>query len=218
LFIGHYAVALAAKSAAPRTSLGTLFAAAQLVDLIWPIFLLLGIEHVRIAPGITAFTPLDFYDYPWTHSLLMVCVWGVLFGGGYYALRRAARPAVVVGLLVVSHWVLDLIVHRPDLPLVPGGTTRLGLGLWSSVTGTVIVESLLFVAGLAIYVRFTRPVNKVGMLAFWSLIAFLIVIDILNLTSPPPPSTKALAWGAIARWLLPFWAGWADGRRTIHEL
>src|SRR6266852_7412816 len=121
MFIGHNALAFAAKRVAPKTSLGILTAAVMLVDLIWPIFLLLGIEHVRIEPGATKFTPLDFYDYPWTHSLLMGIVWGIAFGLIYWAITRYGRGAIIVALGVVSHWILDLIVHRPDLPLWPNG-------------------------------------------------------------------------------------------------
>ena len=129
MFIGHYAVALGAKKAAPRVSLGTLLLASQFIDLLWPIFLLLGLEHVRIAPGNTVFTPLDFYDYPISHSLLAVLGWSVGFGLVYYAVRRSGRNALILGAIVLSHWVLDFISHRPDLPLIPGMETRVGLGL-----------------------------------------------------------------------------------------
>ena len=123
MFIGHFAVALGAKKAAPKVSLGTLIMAAQFVDLLWPIFLLLGIEHVRINPGDTAYTPLDFYDYPVSHSLLTGIGWAIVFGAVYYAIRRSARNAWILAACVLSHWLLDLIVHRPDLPLVPGVKT-----------------------------------------------------------------------------------------------
>src|SRR4029077_11692973 len=130
MFIGHNAVAFAAKRAAPRTSLGTLTAAVMFLDLLWPIFLLLGIEHVRIEIGATIFTPLDFYDYPWTHSLTMATAWGVAFGVVYWLKTKYARGAVVIAVCVVSHWILDLIVHRPDLPLWPGGP-KFGFGIWN---------------------------------------------------------------------------------------
>src|SRR3989339_1594487 len=120
MFIGHYAVALAAKKGAPKASLGTLFIAAQLVDLLWPLFLLLGLEHVKIDPGNTAITPLNFNDYPLSHSLLMSIVWSLLFGGVYYLIKRNKKTSVILGLCVFSHWVLDFITHRPDLPLAPG--------------------------------------------------------------------------------------------------
>jgi membrane-bound metal-dependent hydrolase YbcI (DUF457 family) len=135
MFIGHFGVALAGKRAAPKTSLGTLILAAQFLDLLWPVFLLLGIEHVEIAPGITRVSAMNFTDYPISHSLLMALVWSALVGGVYYGLRRDRRAAWVVAALVLSHWVLDFIVHRPDLPLWPGGQARAGLGLWNSWPG-----------------------------------------------------------------------------------
>jgi hypothetical protein len=114
MFIGHFALGFGAKRWAPAVSLGTLFLAAQFVVLLWPTLLLLGIEHVRVVPGITAFTPLDFTHYPVSHSLLAGVGWGIALGGGYALLRRNRRAAVVIGLLVLSHWMLDFVTHRPD--------------------------------------------------------------------------------------------------------
>ncbi len=119
MFIGHFAVGFAAKRVAPRVSLGTLVLSVQLLDLIWPIFLILGIEHVRIDPGNTAFTPLDFYDYPISHSLVTAIGWGALVGIVYFVLRRYALGAWVLAAGVVSHWVLDVISHRADMRPVP---------------------------------------------------------------------------------------------------
>src|SRR2546430_7498580 len=161
MFIGHFGVALAAKKAAPRTSLGTLILAAQFIDLLWPIFLLLGLEHVRTAPGITKVSPFDFYDYPISHSLLMVVVWSVVLGGLYYAFRRYTRGAWWIALAVLSHWLLDFIVHRPDLPLWPGGP-RVGLGLWNLPPVAVVLELALFAAGVGLYLRATRPRGPAG--------------------------------------------------------
>ncbi len=157
MFIGHIAVALGAKKAAPKVSLGTLIMAAQFVDLLWPIFLLLGVEHVRINPGDTAYTPLDFYDYPVSHSLLTGVGWAIVFGLVYYAIRRSARNAWILAACVISHWLLDLVVHRPDLPIVPGLKTYVGLGLWNSVPATVIVEGALFVVGIVFVLALYHP-------------------------------------------------------------
>lgn len=156
MFLGHYAAALAAKKISPRTSLGTFVLAAQFVDLLWPLLLLLGVEHVRIDPGNTAVTPLDFYDYPISHSLAGAVLWSAVLGLIYFLVRRSRRGAVVVGLCVASHWLLDFLTHRPDLPLAFGGEIRLGAGLWNSVTATIAVESGLFVAGIALYLDATR--------------------------------------------------------------
>jgi len=136
MFIGHHAVAFAAKKVARKSSLGALFLSAQFLDLLWPIFLLLEIEHVPIDPGNTAFTPLDFYDYPVSHSLVTVIGWSLAFGLIYF-LRRNDKPgAWMLGLGVLSHWVLDFITHRPDLPIAPGLQIYAGLGLWNSVIAT----------------------------------------------------------------------------------
>jgi hypothetical protein len=214
MFIGHLAVALGAKRAAPRTSLGTLLAAATLLDLLWPVLLLLGWERVRIAPGSTAFTPLDFVWYPWSHSLAMVLGWALLAGGGYYAVRRYGHGGMTVGVLVLSHWVLDWVVHRPDLPLWPGGP-RLGLGMWHSVPTTVLLELLLLAVGLAMYLGTTRPRDRMGGWIFWSLIGFFLLTYAADIAGPPPASAHALAWFALLAWLLPPWAAWADRHREV---
>ena len=156
MFIGHFGVGFGAKRAAPRVSLGTLFMAAQFIDLLWQTLLLLGIEHVEIAPGITRVTPLNFISYPVSHSLLMVCVWGALFGFIHWLVRRDRRAAIVLGLCVLSHWLLDLIMHRPDLPLYPGDSPHLGFGLWNSLAASLVVEGLIFAGGIALYLRSTR--------------------------------------------------------------
>lgn len=144
MFIGHFGIGFGLKRVAPVVSLGTLFLAAQFVDLLWPTLLLLGVERVAIAPGITEVTPLDFTHYPISHSLLMSVVWMVLFASLYWALKKSVRGAVVCSLAVLSHWVLDLVTHRPDLPLCPGGVGKVGLDLWSSLPGTLLVELGLF--------------------------------------------------------------------------
>jgi membrane-bound metal-dependent hydrolase YbcI (DUF457 family) len=212
MFIGHNALAFAAKRVVPRTSLGTLTAAVMLADLIWPILLLLGIEHVRIQPGATKFTPLDFYDYPWTHSLLMGVVWAVAFGAVYWARTRYGRGAVVVALCVVSHWFLDLIVHRPDLPLWPNGP-RFGFGLWNYPAATVTIESLMFITAVLIYRGCTRPRDRIGSIGLWSFVVFLVAIYLATAFGPPPPNERVLAIMALSAWLLPFWAAWFDRHR-----
>jgi hypothetical protein len=214
VFLGHFATALAAKRAAPRVSLGWLVAAGQLPDLIWPVLVLAGIERVRIAPGDTAYTPLAFEYYPWSHSLVMVAVWGAVFGTLYFAVRRNARGAVILGAVVVSHWVLDWITHRPDLPLVPGLTTVTGLGLWDSVPATIALELALIAAGAALYVRLTTPRDRRGTWVFAAWIAFLIVTQFASGFGPPPPSVTAVAASALSMWLLVIWAWWADLHRT----
>lgn len=215
MFIGHFGIGFAVKPLAPKVSLGTGFLAAQFIDLLWPSFLLLGWESVRIAPGITRVTPLDFTHYPYSHSLLAVVGWGLLFAVAYRLLLRDARGAVVLGLAVVSHWLLDLAVHRPDLPLYPGGAERLGLGLWDSTAVTLAAEVPVFFIGLWMYLRATQAADAIGRWALWGLVAFLFLVYAANLMGEPPPNVTALAWVGQAQWLLVIWAYWVDRHRRV---
>jgi hypothetical protein len=217
MFIGHFAVALAARPVAPRASLGTLFIACELVDLLWPVFLLIGLERVAVQPGNTAFTPLDFVHYPWTHSLLMCAVWAVAFSGLYFLVTKKGREALIVGLVVLSHWFLDLIMHRPDLPLLPGGGQRFGLGLWNSIAGTLLLEVVLFAAALAYYLTRSKAADKAGSWGLWLLVAFLLVSYFGAAFGPPPPSVEAIAWAGIAGGVLfGAWGYWLDRHRAVR--
>jgi membrane-bound metal-dependent hydrolase YbcI (DUF457 family) len=212
LFIGHAAVALAAKPLAPRTSLALLLAAAYWVDMVWPVFLLAGIESVRIDPGNTAFTPLDFVHYPWTHSLTAAIAWSVVFALVF--IRSGKRVALILGLLVFSHWLLDALSHRPDLLLWPSGEAMIGLGLWYSVPATLAVELSMFAIGVSIYVRAAPARDRTGFFAFWGLISFLLIAYAGNAFGPPPPNVQAIAIAGIAGGVLfTVWAWWADRHR-----
>lgn len=213
MFIGHFAVAFAAKKVAPKTNLATLFAASQLVDLLWPIFLLLGLESVRIDPGNTAFTPLDFYNYPITHSLIGAIGWSILFGAVYYFRRRLSREAMVAALVVFSHWFLDLLTHRPDLPILGNDSTKLGLGLWNNVAATIIVEFGIFFTGLFLYAQSTTAKNKTGTYAFYGLAAFLFLIHLGNILGPTPPNEQMIAVAGNTMWLFVLWAWWIERNR-----
>jgi len=213
VFLGHFGTSLAAKKIVSRPSLGTLFMAGQFIDLLWPLFLLLGIERVEIDPGNTAFTPLDFVSYPISHSFVGVLIWAGLFGGAYFLLRKDARSSVLLGGLVLSHWVLDLVVHRPDLPLLPGVATKVGLGLWNSVAATMVVEGLIFIGGVWLYQRATEAVNRKGRWGFLGLIAFLAIIYVMNIFGPPPPDAGPIAYVGLSMWLLVAWAYWVDRNR-----
>lgn len=216
MFIGHTAVGLASKRWAPRSSLLVLMAAPMLLDLIWPIFLLLGIEHVRIQPGATRLTPLDFYDYPWTHSLVMSIAWGVLFAVLYFAFTRYGRGAVVVFIGVVSHWVLDFVTHRPDLPLWPG-SPKYGFGLWNKPPIAIVVESALFAIGVMLYRDTTRPRDRMGSVVMWVFILMLAATFIANASATPPPNDRIIAWSALSLWVLPLWAWWFDAHREVRS-
>jgi len=213
LFIGHYALGFAAKRLAPRTSLGTLFAAPTLADLLWPVFLLLGWEQARVVPGPNPFLNLWLDSIPVSHSLVALIAWGLLFGYLYRKRTGYARGALVVGLLVVSHWVLDVVTHRPDMPLYPGSVT-VGLGLWNSVAGTLLVEGAMFVAGVAIYAGVTRARDGIGRYGFWTLVVVLAGSYVSSLFAPPPQNMTALATFAIIfGWLFVLFGWWVDRHR-----
>ena len=212
MFIGHFAVGYAAKRWAPNLSLAVLFASAIFADLLWPVLVALGLEHVRIAPGITASTPLEFISYPYSHSLLTLALFGALLGWIVSALGRRPLVAIVLAL-VVSHWVLDVITHIPDMPLYPGGP-KFGLGLWNSVPGTLVVETVMFGGGVWIYAAATNARDAIGKWAFAGLTAFLFIGFIVNANGTPPPSVTALWIMALALGALTIWLAWfADHHR-----
>jgi membrane-bound metal-dependent hydrolase YbcI (DUF457 family) len=212
MFVGHLAVALGAKRVSPRTPLAALIAAAFGLDLMWPILLLAGIEHVRVDPGHTAFTPLAFDHYPWSHSLSMAFVWAVAVGRLSVVLLKRSAAGLVIGLAVVSHWLLDYVTHIADLPLWPGGP-EVGLGLWNSIPGTLVVEGIFFSAAVFAYVRSTRPRQKAGTWSLWALIMLTVMIWVSGPWSPPPPNERAIAWVGLAMWLFPLWGTWIERTR-----
>jgi hypothetical protein len=205
MFIGHFAAGLAGRRLTPTVSLAVWFLAVQFLDVVWWFFILSGVEHVRIDPGNTAFTPLDFTDYPITHSLAGALVWAALFAGGWMLLRGRTLAAGLLFFGVVSHWVLDVISHRPDVPVLPHGP-YLGLGLWNSVPLTLTVETSMFAAAIAFYARGRSP-----RVSFWILMAVLFLLYIGAAFGPPPPSVAALGWTSIAGFMIIMpWAWWAD--------
>lgn len=214
MFIGHFALGFAAKRVDHSPSLGTAFLATQFIDLLWPLFLLTGLERVSIEPGNTAATPLNFISYPYSHSLLAVVIWAALFGGVYYALKKNRKGALLLAGLVISHWVLDLVTHRPDLPLSFSESTKVGLGLWHQKTVSLIVEALLFAGGVYLYGSSTRPRNKWGRIALWSFVAFIAIIYAMNAVGDPPPSVEAIAYVGLTQWLFIAWGYWIDHHRT----
>lgn len=216
MFIGHFAVALGAKRVAPHVSLGTLFFACQLADLVWPVLVLTGVESVAVRPGITVVTPLDFISYPFSHSLVALLLWAAALGGGYAFVRRGRmREGAVLAALVLSHWILDFVSHRPDMPLGFGAGARVGLGLWNSLPATLALEGLMFAAGVAVYARSTRSTDRTGTVAFVALIGFLVVTYVAALFGPPPPSPVAVAASALGVWLIVAWGYWVDRHRPV---
>ncbi len=215
MFIGHFAVGFASKPLAPKASLGWLMIAPMFCDVLWPLFLALGIEKTDVVPGYTAFTPLNLYDIPWSHSLVMVLVWSALLGGLYFALNKDRRGAAVVAAGVFSHWVLDVLTHRPEMQVYPGGPHVLGLELWASIPGTVAVEGLLFVGSVILYARATKPTARSGTIGFIAFVAFLALAYVGNLLGPPPPSWQAVMVVAFFSYLLVPWAHAFDRRRAV---
>jgi hypothetical protein len=213
MFIAHFGIGFGAKSVAPKVSLGSLFIAAQFLDLLWPSLLLLGVEKVRVVPGATVVTPLVFEHYPISHSLIAVLGWAALVGAAHFAMKRERIAAFVLGCLVISHWMLDAIVHQPDLPLFPGAATVVGLNAWSSLPMTLAIEGSLFAFGVWLYSRATTPNDAAGRWGFAALVVFLIAVYAGNLFGAPPPSSEAIAWVGQLQWLLVLWGYWIDKHR-----
>lgn len=224
MFLGHYGVAFALKRVEPKLSLGTLFVAVQLADLLWGIFVLLGWEHARIVPGYTAVTPLEFLDYPISHSLLGTVIWSVVAAALYYSwptrdTTRHWQAAALVGLAVISHFPLDVLVHVPDLPLTGGASAKLGLGLWNHPGAALAAELLVLAVGLAIYVvrRSHRHPVRTGRLLI--VVVVLVGTYLASSYGPVPPSMRVVAISDIIFVLaVGALAGWADRRATPEEL
>lgn len=216
MFLGHFAVALAAKRADPSVSLGTLCLAAQLPDALWPIFLFAGAEQVAVHPGITRVTPLDFLHYPYSHSLLLAGLWAAAFALAHFAFRRRGKAALLLFAVALSHWGLDWLVHRPDLPLFPGGP-KLGLGLWNNVPATLALELGSFALGMYLYESATRPLDKAGGRSLSLFAIVLLVAYAGNVFGPPPPDAQAIAGAAMAFWLIFAWAFWFDRHRAPRK-
>jgi hypothetical protein len=214
MFIGHTAAAFAAKKAAPQIRLGTLLLAAQFADLIFPLFVLFGAEHVMPAPGITAFTPYDFYDYPISHSLVTNIVWASIFAGIYFFKCREWSGATILGCTVLSHWMLDFLSHRPDMPIAPGLQWFVGLGLWNSIGWTIILESCMFAFGVYLYLRATVSRDSLGSLALWSFIGLEVFLYIGDIVSKTPVDGHTMALFSLTQWLIVPWGYWIDRHRS----
>lgn len=218
MFIGHLGVGFAGKKAVPKVSLGTLFFAAQFLDLLWPILLLLGIEKVELGNSTNPFHTLNFVHYPFTHSLLAVVIWGIVFGLIYYFIKKNSKGAVWCGLLVVSHWFLDLLVHRPDLPLFPGSSSPVfGFDLWNFFYAAVIVEVIIFLIGVYFYLKATKRKNKTGSISLWALIIFLLLVYFMNAFGPAPDSVDSIGYVGLSQFLLVGWAYWIDNNRFVSS-
>lgn len=212
MFIGHFGVGLAAKKMAPELNLGILFIGCQLLDLIWPMLVLLDIEHVSVDHAATVVTPLNFSHYPYSHSLVMTLFYSLLASLLVWRIFKSSRVAVIAFLIVLSHWILDYVTHRPDLPIF-FGEDKFGLGLWNSLWSTVLVEVAIFVFGIMLFLKSSPPFDKKRKIIFWSLVGFLSIIYFGNLFGPKPPIDSppaAIAGPALAMWLIVIWGYFAD--------
>jgi hypothetical protein len=213
MFVGHLGAALASKRISPATSLVWFVLAANLVDLIWPFFLLAGLERVTVAPGAQPFTPLIFDHYPWTHSLVSGILLGAVLGHLAFMSGVPRPKAAIVALLVPSHWVLDFVTHAPDLPLWPGGP-KVGLGLWDSIPATFAVEGALWLIAIALFLQVRRPRGAMGHVAFWSFVVVSTIMWATGPYSPPPPDERSLAYFALIGWIIVPWAWWIERTST----
>jgi hypothetical protein len=194
MFVGHYAVSFWAKTQDRSIPLWVLFLAVQLLDILWAPLILLGIEKVRIAPGITASNPLDLYYMPYTHSLVAALFWSCVAGLAYQFVARPARrqASALVGFAVFSHWILDFVVHRPDLPLYDN-TAKVGLGLWNAPALAFGLEVALLFGGLWFCLR-GRLARSLSTMVFGVL---MLAIQAYVFFGPPPASDRAAAWTAL---------------------
>jgi hypothetical protein len=208
MFIGHFAVGIAGRRLTPRAGLGWWTASAVFLDMVWPVLLLLGLEHVKIVPSApNAFLTLTFTDYPISHSLVGAVAWAAIFGGVYRLAKGRTGGALLLAGGVLSHWVLDVVSHLPDMPVLPHGP-YIGLGLWKSWPLTIAVETAMFVAAIVFYARRGTP-----RLGFWLFVGFIYLLYVVSAFAPPPPTIEMIAWTAIVAWLLVPWAWWVDRPR-----
>jgi hypothetical protein len=214
MLIGHLALGLAAKRAAPRTPLGLLLMAPFLLDLLFPIFVLLGWEQMRILPDEQGFLALELVNMPYSHSLLGAVGWAALLALPYLAWRRDVRGAVVLALLVLSHWVLDALTHRPDMAVLLHGP-KVGLGLWRSLPATIAVEGSLFALCVWLYVSATRPIRPAGKIGLAALVGLFVMVYLGFVFGPPPPSVEAVSWLTMTSWFIPLWGQWIERDRAL---
>ena len=201
MFVGHYGPSFLVKRLDPTIPLWLLFLAVQLVDIFWAIFVLLGVERVRIIPGFTRSNALDLYFMPYTHSLPGALAWAVAAGVLYRLLAGSTRGGVLVGAAVFSHWPLDLLVHRPELALWDNAA-KVGLGLWDYPYVTLLLEASLLLGAMGLYMAGTRPLNHRGRYAIPVFCAAIWLMQTAMLFSPVPPSDRAMAATSLAAYAL----------------
>jgi len=220
MYIGHYGAGFAGRKVMGentygRISLGTLFLASQFLDLLFPLLVLIGVENLSIEPGNTVLTPLNLFYYPFSHSLFSAIIWAFLFGSIYYIIKKNKKGSLVLGGLVLSHWLLDFITHRPDLQLVPWRELRVGLGLWNFPVPAIILEMIIFLIGFYFYTEMTKAINLRGIFLMWGMFLFLLLTYSANIFGTSPPSVKAFAYIGLSQWLIIAWGYWIDRNRVL---
>ncbi len=217
MFIGHYAAALALKKFEKRASLGVLFLGVQLADIVLFPLVLLGIERINIIENFTQSTHFELEYMPYTHSLVGSVLWAL----AAYALFRWVMVknhavALVVALAVFSHWVLDLVVHTPDLPLWNDASLKLGFGLWNNAIAVYVLEAALLLGALWMYLKSTSATTAVGKYGMGVFVVFLLLVNILNIFGPLQDDNKVtLAVSALAAYFLfAAVAFWLDRKRS----
>ncbi len=205
MFVGHYAAALALKRVEGMAPLGLLFLGVQFVDILFFPFVLMGIERMNISPGFTESTHFELVFMPYTHSLVASLLWaGMATGLAYLVLRpRRLSVALAVGAAVFSHWVLDLLVHTPDLPLFRDSGIKLGLGLWNYAAITFTLEAILLIVALWLYMSSTTAVRDARVARFGMpiFVAVLVALNVYNIFGPPPADFMAVFVPAMASYL-----------------
>jgi LexA-binding, inner membrane-associated putative hydrolase len=214
MLVGHFAVGLVAKRVEPQLSLGTTVLAAMLADFLWCLFMMAGVEQVQLRPGIGAANYWHPTNIALSHSLLMDAIWGALFAGAFVFVRRRPRGAWFLFAAVLSHWLLDFVSHRPDMPLLPGVPRYFGLGLWTSVPLTLVVEGGIWLLALVFYARATRPARRTGTYAFWSVVVLLTLAWYNNIAGPPPPNPQTAPIASLVFFsLVVAWGYWMNRLR-----
>ena len=192
MLVGHFAVGLLAKRAVPSVSVGTFVLAAMLSDLLFFVFLMAGIEQAQVGRG-----GLIAQNIAWSHGLVTGALWAALFAAGFFLWRRYRPGAWALFAAVLSHWLLDFVSHKPDMPLVPGTDLRLGLGLWNSLPATLIFEGGLWIAAVILYSRATHAKSWAGILCFWAAVVLLTLAWLNNIAGPPPASSSFALQGLL---------------------
>jgi hypothetical protein len=214
MFVGHFAVGLAAKRAAPDISLGTLVFAAMLADLLWCLFLIGGVEHVEFGQAMGAANYFHATNIAFSHSLLLDALWAALLAAAYLLRHRSTRSSWILFAAVLSHWPLDWIAHRPDMPLAPGAHTYFGLGLWTSIPATVLLEGGFWLLAVILYARATRHKGRTGIYAYWVVIVLLTLAWYGNISGPPPRDPHAAPYISLTLFSLAVaWAYWMNRLR-----